>query len=422
MNATRTATERSDASRPAAGAAVVTGIGAVAPGGIGTEEVWAAALEGRMSIGPLERLPENDYPLRVAGEVREFQAKGRVPSRLSVETDRWTHLSLVAAEMALADAQADLDALPADEMAVVTASSSGGTEFGQREIERLWSAGPSHVGAYQSIAWFYAASTGQISIRHGMKGPCGVICTEEAGGLDALAQARRNLRDGARLVVTGGTDASLCPYGVVAQLSNGLLSTEADPERAYQPFSVNAGGYVPGEGGAMVVVEDEHGADERGAPRRYGEIAGYGATFDPPPGSSRPPTLRTAIEKALADAAITAGDVDVVFADALAIPEADRLEAEAIGAVFGERGVPVTAPKAGTGRLYAGGGALDVMLALLSIRDGVIPTTPGSAELAADCPIDLVRGGPRERPVRTALVLARGHGGFNSALVVRARR
>lgn len=420
MNATRTAPGRSEAATRPSGRAVVTGIGAVAPGGIGTEAVWAATLAGRIGIGPLERLPSDAYPLRLAGEIPEFQAKGRVPSRLAVETDRWTHLGLVAAEMALADAQVDLAAVPADEMAVVTASSSGGTEFGQREIEKLWSTGPSHVGAYQSIAWFYAASTGQISIRHGMQGPCGVICTEQAGGLDVMAQARRNLRDGARLVVTGGTDASLCPYGVVAQLSNDLLSTETDPARAYLPFSVDAGGYVPAEGGAMVVVEDAHSAESRGAPNRYGEIAGYGATFDPPPGSARPPTLRVAIEKALDDAAMDPDDVDVVFADALGVPVADRLEAAAISAVFGDYGVPVTAPKASIGRLYAGGGALDVVFALLSIRDGVVPATPGSAELAADCAIDLVRGGPRNSPVRVALVLARGFGGFNSALVVRA--
>ena len=400
---------------------MVTGIGAMAPNGIGTETFWAATLAGRMGIGPVARVQSDTYPLKVAGEIGDFEAGGRVPSRLAVETDRWTHLGLVAAEMALADAEVGPDALPANEMAVVTASSSGGTEFGQREIEKLWSIAPSRVGAYQSIAWFYAASTGQISIRHGMQGPCGVICAEQAGGLDALAQARRNLNDGARLVVAGGTDASLCPYGVVAQLSNGLISSEPDPALAYQPFSKNAHGYVPGEGGAMLIVEDPQSAESRGAPNCYGEIVGYGASFDPPPNSDRPPTLRRAIEKALADAELTPEDIDVVFADALGVAEADRSEAAAISAVFGEYAVPVTAPKALIGRLYAGGGALDVVLALLSIRDGVVPATPASAEIAADCHIDLVRDSPRHCPVRVAMVLARGFGGFNSAVIVRAQ-
>jgi act minimal PKS chain-length factor (CLF/KS beta) len=126
------------------------------------------------------------------------------------------------------------------------------------------------------------------------------------------------------------------------------------------------------------------------------------------------------MELALADADVQPADVDVVFADASAVPELDRQEAAAISAVFGPRGVPVAAPKTMTGRLYAGGAALDVAAALMSIRDSVIPPTVGVAHLAPDCPVDLVTDVPRETPVRVALVVARGYGGFNAALVVRA--
>jgi act minimal PKS chain-length factor (CLF/KS beta) len=140
---------------------------------------------------------------------------------------------------------------------------------------------------------------------------------------------------------------------------------------------------------------------------------------DPRPGSDRTPTLQHAIELALADAGSEAGDIDVVLADAAAVPDLDRAEAEAITKVFGVRGVPVTAPKTTTGRLYSGAAPLDVAAALLSIRDGVIPPTTGSTP-SPDYDIDLVTGSPRPSRVRAALVLARGHGGFNSALVVRA--
>ncbi|MEV4257644.1 ketosynthase chain-length factor, partial [Spirillospora sp. NPDC049652] len=149
-----------------------------------------------------------------------------------------------------------------------------------------------------------------------------------------------------------------------------------------------------------------------------GEIAGYGATFDPPPSSGRPPTLRRAVENALAEAAVEPADVDVVFADAMGVPELDRVEAETLTAVFGPRRVPVTAPKTATGRLYGGGASLDVATALLTLRHGVIPPTPGVSDVAYD--IDLVVGAPRPGPVRNALVLARGHGGFNSALLLRS--
>ncbi|MBF8190907.1 ketosynthase chain-length factor [Nonomuraea sp. K274] len=401
--------------------AVVTGIGITAPNGLGTEEYWAATLAGRSGIKEISRFDASGYPVRLAGEVSGFTAAEHIPSRLIPQTDHGTHLGLAAAAWALQDAGADPADIPEYDMAVVTASSSGGTEFGQREIERLWSKGPSWVGAYQSIAWFYAATTGQISIRHGMRGPCGVICAEQAGGLDAAGQARQLIRTGTRLVVTGGSDASLCPYGVSAQYSNGRLSEATDPGRAYLPFGVGASGYVPGEGGAMLIVENAEDARARGA-HVYGEIAGYAATFDPRPGSGREPGLRRAMELAIADAGQTASDVDVIFADAAGVPELDLQEAAAIRAVFGPGAPPVTAPKTMTGRLYAGGAALDLAGALLAIRDGVIPPTTGVTDLEPGCEIDLVRGAPREAGLGTALVVARGHGGFNAAVIVRKER
>jgi minimal PKS chain-length factor (CLF/KS beta) len=400
-------------------AAVVTGLGVVAPNGLGVEEYWSAVLGARSGIGPISRFDPASYPTRLAGQVPGFAAAEHLPGTLVVQTDQWTHLGLVAAEWALADAGVDPRTVPEYDMAVVTASSSGGTEFGQHEIQRLWRHGPRHVTAYQSIAWFYAATTGQISIRHGMRGPCGVIASEQAGGLDAIGQARRTLRSGARLVVTGGTDAALCPYGLVAQLSTGRLSTGSDSATAYTPFDRGAAGYLPGEGGAILIVEDAPHATARGV-QGYGEIAGYAATFDPRPGSGRPPGLRRAVELALADAGVSAADVDVVFADAAGVPELDRIEAETLAAVFGPGGVPVTAPKTMTGRLYAGM-ALDVATALLAIRDGVVPPTVGVRDPIAHPRLDLVCDQPRPGEIEVALVLARGFGGFNAALVVRRR-
>ncbi|MFF8860303.1 ketosynthase chain-length factor, partial [Streptomyces althioticus] len=156
----------------------------------------------------------------------------------------------------------------------------------------------------------------------------------------------------------------------------------------------------------------------RGAATVYGQIAGYAATLDPAPGSGRPPGLRKAAENALADAGVDAADIDVVFADAAGVPDLDRAEAQALTGLFGAHGVPVTAPKTMTGRLLAGGAALDVATALLALRDGVIPPTVNVGAAAADHRLDLVTE-PREATLRTALVLARGHLGFNAALVVR---
>ncbi|GAA3731987.1 act minimal PKS chain-length factor (CLF/KS beta) [Spinactinospora alkalitolerans] len=398
-------------------AAVVTGIGVVAPTGVGTEEHWRSVLAGKSGIGRITRFDPSPYPVRLAGEVPGFTGKGRIPNRLLPQTDRWTHMALAAADEALEDACIDLGRLPEYEIAVVTSSSSGGTEFGQQEMERLYRNDPSWVSAYQSIAWFYAATTGQISIKNGARGPCGVVCTEQAGGLDAAAQARGLLETGSRVVLTGGTDASLCPYGVVAQMSTGMLSTAEDQGRAFVPFDEAACGYVPGEGGAILVVETAASAAERGRGGGYGTVLGHAAGFAADPGASRR-VLAAVIRRALRDAGTDPGDVDAVFADAMGTAEQDRAEAQAITDVFGPGGVPVTAPKTLTGRLYGGGAPLDMATALLSMRDGVLPHTVGPSRKAAGCDIDLVLDRPRDTELRAVLVLARGHGGFTSALVL----
>ncbi len=399
---------------------VITGMGVLAPTGLGHEAYWSATLRGELGIAPLSRFTPNPYPVRVAGQLPGFEPADRVPSRLLPQTDVWTQQGLTATDLALTDAALEPAALPEYELSVVTASSAGGVEFGQREIQQLWSQGPKFVGAYQSIAWFYAATTGQVSIRYGMRGCCDVVVSEGAGALDSLHYARRSLADDARVVVCGGTDSALSPYGVVCQLASGRLSTADDPAGAYLPFDIRGTGHVPGEGGAMFIVEDLEEARARGAPRIYGRISGYAATFDPAPGSGRPPTLGRALHMALHDAGVAPADVDVVFADGAGIPELDRQEAAELNNTFGPGAVPVTVPKTAVGRLHSGGAALDIAAALLTIRDGIIPPSINIRRPDPDLRLDLVRDRPRPSTVRTALVLARGYGGFNSALVLQA--
>ncbi|MFD8064246.1 beta-ketoacyl synthase N-terminal-like domain-containing protein [Streptomyces cyaneofuscatus] len=399
--------------------AVITGIGVLAPSGTGVKEFWDTTLIGRNMIGPVTRFDASAHPARLAGEIHGFDPAEHLPVRLVRQTDRMTQLALAAADQALADSGVCLDTVPAHQRGVVTAVASGGSEFAQNELRKMGGAGGGHVSAYASFAWFPAVNSGQISVRNDLRGPAGALAGDHAAGLDALGQAGRRIRGGARLIVAGGVDAPVCSWAWAAHLSTGLLSTGRDPERAYLPFDAAARGHVLGEGGALMIVEDETAARARGAHTLYGRIAGHASTLDPRPGSGREPGLRRAAALALAEAGCRPADIDVVFADAAGTPRADREEAEAITRLFGPRGVPVTAPKAAIGRLSSGGAPVDVVTALLAIRDGRIPATP-QVEPALTHGLDLVTGRPRTASVRTVLVLARGHGGFNAALVLRA--
>lgn len=400
---------------------VITGLGVTAPTGLDAEAHWRATLVGELAVRPIEAFDPDPYSTRLAGQLTGFRVADHVPERLSIQTDRWTWMALAAAGMALDDASYD----PADyepyATSVILGSGSGGNEFGQREIEALWSRGRQAVSAYQSIAWFYAASAGQLSIRHGTKGPSGVLVSEAAGGLDSIGWARRVIRRGTPTVITGGTEAPISPYALTCQTTNRQLSTATDPKAAYKPFDRAASGYVPGEGGAILLLEDGAEAIERGAPQTYGEVAGYAATHDAyhyeqsaPDGAQ----YARAMWLALADAGLDPSEVDLVIADGAGSPDLDAAESAALRDVFGPGGVPVTSVHGLTGRLCAGGSALSAATALLAMRDGVMPAVGNLDDPDPAHQLDLITRN-REEKVRTVLVCARGYGGFNSALVLR---
>ncbi|HEY5836114.1 beta-ketoacyl synthase N-terminal-like domain-containing protein [Streptomyces sp.] len=362
------------------GAVVVTGLGIVSPAGLDVRDYWAQAC-GARSVRHHAPAGLADEPPGPYGSAAQEQIWGRP------QDDRIARLALAAADWALADAgisPRDLPEVRPDAVSAVTAAAA--TAIGARPRTGGWPGsgsrtGPSprgprgaHGDAYRSFAWFYAVASGQISVRDGMK------------GLDAVAHARRQIRQGNRLIVSGGVDAPVCPAG-------------------------RAAGARPG-GGALLVLEDAVGALARGA-KIYGEVAGYGATFDPDPGGRRERGLRRAVELALADAWSLPGEVDAVF-----VPGLDAAEAATVTAVFGVHAVPVTAPRTMTGRRYQGAAApLDLAAALLAMQEGLIPPT---ADILPSPGYDLnLVLSPRTAELRTTVVLGRGHGGFNSAVVLR---
>ena len=404
--------------------AVVTGLGVVAPSGIGVAEHRENLLTNESRITSLRDGRAGTSGVARAGQVLDFRAADHVDERLLIQTDRWTWFSLAAVQLAMNDAGFDPGSQDPYAVSVSLAAASGGNEFGQREMTGLYTRGPRAVTAYQSIAWFYAASTGQASIRHGFKGSSSVLVTEGAGGLDSLGHARRTIRRGTAAVLAGGTEAGLSPYALACQATGGRLSTGG-----YSPFDTGACGYLPGEGGAVLLVQDADQLGQHNDTTVYGEIAGYAATHDAthdvtelrhPAAVSQ---LTRAMRLALSDADVSADEVDLVIADAAGLPAWDRIEVQALQEVFGHRTfpVPVAAPQALVGRMGAGGSALAAATALLCIQHGFVPAVGNLHDPITAPGLELVRH-PRPQPVQTVLVNARGMGGFNSCLVLRRYR
>ncbi|MGV9294745.1 beta-ketoacyl synthase N-terminal-like domain-containing protein [Amycolatopsis sp. NPDC003676] len=397
---------------------VITGLGVVAPNGVGTQQQWKATLAKQSGIAPLPAEVHGGSGLCFGGQVPDFDPDEFVLPQQRVQTDRWTWFCLAAAQFCFADAELDLDRADPYCLSVVTPSSTGGNVFGQRELQSLWSQGPRAVTAYQSIAWFYAASAGQLSIRHGLRGRCAVTAADGAGGLAAAGAALRMLRTdpGQRILVAGG-EAPFSPYSMVCHQRRPDLSRSGE----YQPFRTPATGGVLGEGGAALLVETLESATARNAPGRYCELAAVVSTHDAHDQTQAPHTpgaLVAAITRALRRADVAPDEVDVVFADGNGAADWDRLELAALRACFGDgfADVPVAVPKTMTGRLNSAGALLDLCWAAQALAYDIAPPALGGA----DGPLAVTGEPCFAAGLNTALVIARGAGGFNAAAVLKS--
>ena len=381
---------------------MITSIALVNRLGLETEGVWRALLDGATPVRP-GTYPGPDHDGVDAG----------LASRTRIQSDPTTHVALHLSDRLL---EAAPPASGPFDTGVMLANTFGGMTFGQRELSNLYRKGPRAVSPYQSFAWFFAANTGQVSIRHGLKGPSGTVSSEACGGLDAIGQADRLIAEGQPRMVTGAVDGSSAPFAVAVQYAHPAAA--ADPAARYQPLTTGSDGFVPGEGGCFLLLEDEAGvyaSGRTGIARIVGHAAGFATRSTSDPGVVAARVLRAA----LAEAAVAPGDVGVVFADGSGAPDQDKEEAAYLAAVFDGDPVPVTVPKVAFGRLGAAGSATDTALAALAVSRRVIPPTAVPADADPVFGLDLVRETrPLHRPV--AVVVSRGFGGFVSAMVVAA--
>lgn len=410
---------------------VVTGLGVVAPNGIGKEAFWHATSRG---ISGITRLPHHESaPVRVAGAVNAFVAEDYIERKLVNRSDRMTHFALAAIQEALSDARLTLQEENSRRVGAVIANTLGGVGYVLRQLHVLYTKGPRFVSAYTAIAWLNVANVGQTAIRYGIQGYCKTPVNDTVGGLDALGMASNAIRRGlADVIIAGGCEAFLSPIVLQVMAHRGLCAPGDDPT-AYRPFDRRAAGLILAEGAGMCILEDYEHARRRGA-TIYGEIVGYGQSNDAH-GLHAPPSDGTryarALSLALQEGQLQPHDLAYLSLDGRALPASDEGEAAALRLAFADDGarIPASVPRTMIGHSYAAAGALDAITALLALKHGLIPPTINCQEPDPRYALNLVRETARPVPQsaqpgapgdpQAVLLGGRGVGGMNVALAIK---
>ncbi len=407
---------------------VVTGLGLVTPVGVGVPAAWEALLAGKSGGAAISHFEATeDYPTRIACEVKGFDPSGVLEPKEIRRFDRFAQFAMVAADEAMR--QAGLDGPPegvdASRFGVIFGSGIGGIGTFEEQCKILLERGPSRVSPFFVPMFIPDIAPGLISIRYGAKGANYTTVSACASSAHAIGEAARAIERGdVDAVISGGTEATITPLTVAGFSAMKAMSTRNDePAAASRPFDATRDGFVMGEGAGSIVLEALEVAQARGA-EILGEVAGYGLSADayhitaPAPDGEG---AQSAMRMALADAGEDPSEVDYVNAHGTSTPHNDRSETAAIRAVLGRRAeeIVVGSTKSMTGHLLGAAGAVETVVSILACREGRIPPTINLRNPDPECDLDYASDGARDREVRLALSNSFGFGGHNVCLAIR---
>jgi len=401
----------------------VTGIGIVAPSGIGRRQFWANIKSGRSFVKEITRFNASKYPAHIAGQIDDLEKYSHVSERLLKKIDAFSHMALIASELALQDAGIDIKKEDPNLVGIFLGNAIGGWLYAETELRDLYIEGREGVSPYMASAWFPAAPQGQVSIYYGIKGFSKTVVSDRASSLMAIGYARKVLnKNKLNMILAGGMEAPVTPYALLCCNTYGALSkNNAHPQAAYRPFDKKRDGCVIAEGAGIVVMESVERAKKRLA-NIWAYISGYGTTCDAadrinPAKDGR--ELARAINMALRDAQTNPDEIDYISLDGLALKEWDDSEILALKDVFGERlkDIPASCPKSMFGNLLGASGVVDLIITILAMEHNLVPPTVNLDEPASGG-LDYVLGKARLCEINKALIISRGRGGINSALVI----
>ncbi|WP_409304649.1 beta-ketoacyl-ACP synthase II [Peribacillus sp. SCS-155] len=401
---------------------VVTGIGSVTPLGNDAESTWKNILAGQSGVGPLTRLNADEYPAKVAAEVKDFDIEQYIERKDARKMDRFTHYAIAASTMAVKDAGLEITEENAPRVGVWIGSGIGGMETFENQYEIFQNRGYKRVSPFFVPMIIPDMAAGQVSIMLGAKGVNSCTVTACATGTNSIGDAFKVIQRGdADAMVTGGAEAPITKMSVAGFCANTALSTNPDPKTASRPFDQNRDGFVIGEGSGIVVLEEMEHALARGA-KIYAEIVGYGATGDAyhitapsPGGEGGARAMRMAIE----DAGLTPEDIEYINAHGTSTPYNDKYETMAVKDVFGDHAYKLlmSSTKSMTGHLLGAAGGVEAIFTIQAIRDSIVPPTINLETPDPECDLDYVANEARRQDVSIGMSNSLGFGGHNATIV-----
>lgn len=401
---------------------VVTGIGMVTPVGNNTEDSWNAVKAGKCGIAPITHYDTEGRKVTLAAEVKDFDPAEYIDAKELRKMDRFVVFAVSAASQAVKDSGLDFASEDTERAGVIVSSGIGGFTTIQSETIKGSEKGYDRVSPYFIPQIISNMAAGQIAIKYGLNGMCTCVVTACAGGTNAIGDAFHRIRDGYEdVMLAGGTEACITEIGIGGFTSMRALHTGTDPKRASIPFDKERSGFVMGEGGAILVLEEEDHAKKRGA-KIYGEVVGYGANCDAnhitaplEDGSMAAKCLKLAMK----DGGVEATDIDYINAHGTSTHLNDSGETKAVKLAFGDHAskLMVSSTKSMTGHLLGAAGAVEAGFTMLAIKDGFVPATIGYQVPDEECDLDVVPNEGRNVDIKYAISNSLGFGGHNACLV-----
>lgn len=405
---------------------VVTGIGLITALGTGIEKSWKRIVAGETGVGRIESYDSTDMPVQIAAEVKDFDAvEFGIEKKEVKKLARNTQFAIAATKMALEDSKLVIDENNAEDIGVIVSSGIGGIEIFEAQHQTMIEKGVKRISPFTIPAMIANMASGNIGIYFGAKGPNKSVVTACAAGTHSVGDAFEMIKNGrAKVMIAGGTEASITPFAMNAFANMKALSTRNDePTKASRPFSADRDGFVMGEGAGILILEELEHAKARGA-KIYAEVIGYGETCDAyhitAPADGGEGAAR-AFKMALKEGNIALEDVTYINAHGTSTPANDRNETAAIKSVFGEhaKDLMVSSTKGATGHGLGAAGGIEAVIIAKAISEGIVPPTINYDNPDAECDLNYVPNKAVEKEINVAMSSSLGFGGHNAVIAMK---